>query len=194
MTKSTKQIVSNSGILLTVILFALVVFSIKTTDQLAKLRETYHAVKVAELKDQQNVIDARLAEVQVRNEAAELERKLAEVSGKYDYLTHLLTDAPVDKKKVYKLTITAYTASVRECGKSDGITATLEHVQPGISAAVSRDLKHLLGKHVYIVGVGRRYVNDLMAEDIRNSIDLNMKYVNNAIKFGKEQHRVLVLD
>ena len=67
------------------------------------------------------------------------------------------------------VTATAYTPYEPGC---DGIGSLGQPVIPGKTIAVSRDLKHLLGKWVHIDGVGRRFVNDLMAKRWKQKIDL----------------------
>ena len=193
-TTKPKQIISNWGILLIVFMFALLIFGVKTQAQLEKTRADYYAVQVAQLKDKVVIENHEDEVAQYKCAIQELKESLNEESSRYEKLHELVYNAPVDRVRVFNLTISAYTASKKECGKSDGITATMEHVHPGHTCAVSRDLSRLLGKHVYIAGVGVRYINDTMAEEISNGIDLNMRYVNRAMQFGKAQRRVIVLD
>ena len=196
MTKTTKpkQIITNWGILFVVAIYALIIFAIKTQDQLVKLRVDYQIVMAAQAKDQDTISKHNDEVAQYQCTIAELKQNLNEESNKFEKLHQLVYNAPADHVHVFNLTISAYTASKRECGKADGITATMEHVHPGKTCAVSRDLDKLLGKKIYIAGIGTRYVNDLMADYIHNGIDLNMKYVDSAMRFGKAKNRVLVLD
>lgn len=187
--------VTNGDIFMIITVFVMFIFAVKYHDNCIRLERTVNDLKIAAIENQNQLIEARIAEVNARNEAELLERKVADITEKYDNIHHTLYDSPIDHKHIFKFTITAYTASKKECGKSDGITSTMEHVNPGITCAVSRDHKELLHKHVYIVGVGRRYINDTMQKDIRDAIDLNMKYVKNAIRFGRlKSLRVIVLD
>lgn len=66
------------------------------------------------------------------------------------------------------VTASAYTPSRCEGGPlaADGCRVVAGH-----SAAVSRDLKHLLGKWLHIEGVGWRKAHDLMHQRHRLSVD-----------------------
>ena len=83
----------------------------------------------------------------------------------------------------------AYTPSRCEGGPmaADGTT-----VRPGATCAVSRDQRHLLGKHIHIEGVGRRLVNDLMAARWRQAIDVAVPSKRAANEFGRQKVTVRV--
>lgn len=79
------------------------------------------------------------------------------------------------------VSVSAYTPY--EKGQN-GMGALGEKVIPNKTVAVSRDLKYLLGKVIYIQGIGERKVNDLMAKRWRYKIDLCVPNVNYTKKFG----------
>lgn len=66
----------------------------------------------------------------------------------------------------------------------NGVGALDEKVVPNKTVAVSRDLKYLLGKVIYIQGIGERKVNDLMAKRWKHKIDLCVPSINQAKEFG----------
>lgn len=70
------------------------------------------------------------------------------------------------------VTVTHYTASADETDSDPDITAILERPRVGRTVAVSRDLKHLLGKKIYLEGYGIRWVNDLMAKGAKMRVDV----------------------
>ena len=107
-------------------------------------------------------------------------------------------NAKIDKKKVVKVKVTAFTPSVKECGKSDGITASNKKLKPG-HIAVSRDLffgkGFTFGKKVFIEGLGIFTVQDLMAKYHKKSVDIAMFNVNKANNFGvKHERKITLLD
>lgn len=107
-------------------------------------------------------------------------------------------NAKIDKKKVIKVKVTAFTPSVKECGKADGITASNKKLKPG-HIAVSRDLffgkGFTFGKKVFIEGLGIFTVQDLMAKYHKKSVDIAMFNVKKATKFGvKHERKITLLD
>lgn len=89
-----------------------------------------------------------------------------------------------DTDMVFRAKIHFYTPSKDECGSNPEINAAGVRPKPGISAAVSRDLKDkCYGKFIFIENVGVRFVDDLMATGHENSIDLcvnNKKFAFNS--------------
>lgn len=65
-------------------------------------------------------------------------------------------------------------------------------VVAGHSLAVSRDLKHLLGKWLHIEGVGWRLAHDFMHQRHRMSVDVAVKDNNAAREFGRQKVTVRV--
>lgn len=141
--------------------------------------------KIAELQDQISDLNTQLDDLQDQNIHLVLQQKATErqLALKGDYI------------KSFTLEATAYTASVKECGKKDGKTAMGGKVVPGATCAVSRDLKKRLGgKRIWIQGVGVRTVNDTMAAYKKNSIDIAMSTPKEAINFGRRKLAFVVLD
>lgn len=92
--------------------------------------------------------------------------------------------------------VTAYTASYESCGKlpshpAYGITANGNKVKKGIIAVDTRVLP--FGSKVYIEGLGEFIADDTGADIIGNRIDIYMDNVNDAIKFGRQYRKVIVL-
>jgi len=94
----------------------------------------------------------------------------------------------------YQVTVTAYTLAPDET-TGDGRPAVYdEEPKVGWTIAVSRDLIHLLGKRVYIEGVGVRRANDLMNERYTQRIDVLVPTKEYARKFGvKKDVRISAL-
>lgn len=91
------------------------------------------------------------------------------------------------------VTVTAYSPSPEETNEDPENTAIMEKPVIGYTCAVSRDLKYLLGKRIYIEGLGVFKVNDIMNKRYTKRIDLCM-YKGSAIKFGKQKHDVVIID
>lgn len=90
------------------------------------------------------------------------------------------------------LTITAYTPMD---GGGQGIGAMGHPVRPGLTAAVSRDLRHLLGKEIYIKELGQfRFVNDLMHERWKMKVDIVLEDRADCVVFGVKKSIVEVVD
>lgn len=97
------------------------------------------------------------------------------------------------KSKPLNLKISAYSLSRAETDSTPNRTATMSKAIPGKTCAVSRDLKHLLGKQVHIDGIGTRVVNDLMGKHHRHEVDLCVTSRATAIKFGVVRKKVTIL-
>lgn len=93
---------------------------------------------------------------------------------------------PVSYQK--KVICTAYTASVRECGKDDAITASGTHATEGRTIACDF-LK--FGTKVKIDGI-IYYVEDRFGGNYQDKIDIYMNDVNKAWKFGKQTKVVTI--
>lgn len=91
------------------------------------------------------------------------------------------------------VTVTAYSPSPEETDDTPNQTAIMEEPVIGYTCAVSRDLKYLLGKRIYIEGLGVFKVNDLMNKRYTKRVDLCM-YKGSAIQFGVQKHDVVILD
>lgn len=99
----------------------------------------------------------------------------------------------IQEKFMLKVTLTAYTNSVNETNKDNKNTALMEIPKPGWSIAVSQDLSYLLGRKVYIEGIGVRYVNDLMNKRYIKRADILVPTKKMARNFGVKKNRKLIL-
>ena len=84
------------------------------------------------------------------------------------------------------VTVTAYNGTVKQCGNARGVTSTGAAARPGI-CAVSHDLRHLLHKTIYLKGVGKFKVADLMNHKHRRRVDIYTCSPATAKKFGKRK-------
>lgn len=84
-----------------------------------------------------------------------------------------------------RMTVTAYT--------DKGYTATCEKPVSGLTCAVSPDMKRLLGRKIYVQGIGVRVVNDLTSARFTNRIDLHVSKDVDAIEWGKKELEIVVL-
>jgi len=87
------------------------------------------------------------------------------------------------------LTITAYTPLD---GGGQGIGAMGHEVRPGLTCAVSRDMRHLLGTEIHVAGVGWRFVQDLTGPDARRTVDLCVDDEETAREWGRRERIVRV--
>lgn len=94
----------------------------------------------------------------------------------------------IKKNYFLEVTATAYTKSVDETNENPETTAIMENSIPGWTVAVSRDLSYLLGKKVYIEGVGIRKVTDLMNKRYSKRIDVLVPNKQYAREFGKKEN------
>lgn len=93
----------------------------------------------------------------------------------------------------HRLRLSAYTARPEECNDDVQNTAVMETPKPGLTVAVSRDLKGWLGKRVYVEGFGVRLVNDLMHPRYTKSIDILVGDVALAREIGVRQDVLVAL-
>lgn len=88
------------------------------------------------------------------------------------------------------VTASAYTPMTQH---QSGIAANGSQVKPGITAAVARNMRHLLGKTIHIEGVGVRRVNDLMAARWKDAIDVAVDTRGEANRFGRKKLAIKVI-
>lgn len=93
--------------------------------------------------------------------------------------------------------VTAYTAGYESCGKSPnhpayGITANGNKVRKGIIAADTNVLP--FGTKVYIEDLGIFTVDDTGGDIKGNRIDIYMDNLNEAVKFGRQNKKLIVLN
>jgi 3D (Asp-Asp-Asp) domain-containing protein len=130
------------------------------------------------------------------------ERTLNEVIEKYDNTVQqlqtennlLIQEIKLLKRKFdINVYATAYTARVQECDSTPDVTAIMEKPKAGWTIAVSHDLIYLLGKRVYIKGIGVRRVNDLMNGRYTKRIDILMDNLKEAKSFNNRKVQLIVI-
>lgn len=95
--------------------------------------------------------------------------------------------------KNFVLTITAYTVDKNECDPTPDKTAINTKPIPGYTVAVSRDLSYMLGREIWIEGLGVWHVNDVMNKRHESRIDIVVKNKEVAKAWGKRERRVVLL-
>lgn len=75
-------------------------------------------------------------------------------------------------------------------GGGGGVGALGHEVRPGLTCAVSRDLRHLLGREIHIDGVGWRFAQDLMGPGITRAVDLCVTGEEEAGAWGRRRRDV----
>jgi 3D (Asp-Asp-Asp) domain-containing protein len=84
------------------------------------------------------------------------------------------------------LIVTAYTPNQ---GGGHGIGAMGHEVRPGLTAAVSRDLRHLMGQEIHLDGQWW-FVNDLTGPDARRTVDICVEDEATAREWGRQWREV----
>lgn len=92
---------------------------------------------------------------------------------------------------------TAYTAGYESTGKTPdhpayGITASGRKVREGMIAADTSVLP--FGTKVWIEGLGIFVVEDTGGDIVGNRVDIYMENLDNAIEFGRQNRRLIVLE
>lgn len=95
--------------------------------------------------------------------------------------------------KNFVLTVTAYTANENECDSTPDKTAINTKPIPGYTVAVSRDLSYMLGREIWIEGLGVWHVNDVMNKRYDSRVDIVVKDKDIAKAWGKQERRVVLL-
>jgi 3D (Asp-Asp-Asp) domain-containing protein len=134
--------------------------------------------------------DVRLSAME-RAQAADLAH--AALLGQITMNNHKLIQ---DMQPRRELTVTAYSPRESETDSSPFLTATNRRVRAGI-VAVSRDLFDqgwVFGKKVYVKGYGIYTIDDLMHKRKRNQIDIFMYDTQQALRFGRKELEVYLLD
>lgn len=99
--------------------------------------------------------------------------------------------------KSFTADVSAYTAGFESCGKMPehpayGITANGNKVRKGIIAADTNVLP--FGTKVYIEGLGIFVVDDTGSAIKGNRIDIYMDNVDEAVRFGRQNRKLVVLN
>lgn len=88
--------------------------------------------------------------------------------------------------------VTAYTASIEECGKTDGITASGEKVQEHHTLAAGPSIP--FGTKIYIPEFMKTFVvEDRGGAITDNHLDIYMERLEDAKKFGRKDIYVFVI-
>ena len=104
---------------------------------------------------------------------------------------------PVKQTQSFVAECTAYTEGYESCGKlpshpAYGITASGKRVAVGMIAADTNVLP--FGTKVYIDGMGVYTVEDTGSAIQGNCIDIYMPKLEDAIKFGRQRRKLIVLN
>ncbi|MFW6007933.1 MAG: hypothetical protein ACOCP8_01600 [archaeon] len=166
-------IMSRSIMVFIIILFffqiCFLVYSFKNEEN--KFKEKYKKVKTEN-------IELKMNNIELKNELNEIKTEYENFVKKYFFVN---------------VTLTAYTSSIRETNNDPKNTAIMNSPISGKTVAVSRDLKYLLGKKIYIEGIGVRYVNDLMNKRFKKTVDVLVPDVKKANDFGVKENRKIIL-
>jgi len=109
-------------------------------------------------------------------------------------LADALFDIAPEARRRFAVTATAYCPTCGMVDDTHQLAALGGLVRPGRTVAVSRDLKRLLGRKVYIVGLGVRVVEDLMHPRFERRLDLCLPDREQALAFGVRRLDMVVLD
>ena len=96
--------------------------------------------------------------------------------------------APEPVTETYK--VTAYCICETCCGKTDGIGAAGNKVEPGVAVAAGQELP--LGTELYIDGIGHRTVQDRGSAIGGHELDLLVETHEAALVFGVQYLEVIV--
>lgn len=149
------------------------------------------AVSALGLSEGVAILHRRMAAL--RHDAARLAQEAVMAQAGDKRVTELFRVGEEDRR-LLTLTATAYCPL---CGSEDGqpqSTARGGVVRPGRTVAVSQDLKYLLGRKVFIEGLGVRVVEDLMHPRYTDRLDLCLPDKEQALAFGVKRLGLLVLD
>ena len=102
-----------------------------------------------------------------------------------------------DKVQSFTADVSAYTAGYESCGKlpshpAYGITANGNKVRKGIIAADTNILP--FGTKVYIEDLGIFIVDDTGSAIKGNRIDIYMDSLDEAVKFGRQNKKLIILN
>jgi 3D (Asp-Asp-Asp) domain-containing protein len=113
---------------------------------------------------------------------------LIKIMDRHDQLEKKINEISEKEVRALPVTVTAYSREM-----FPGKNAICEQPIAGWSAAVSRDLKYLLGQRIYLEGMGLFSVDDLMNERFTNSVDLFMGTTKEALEFGTKNSTLVVI-
>ncbi|KHK01183.1 hypothetical protein NY78_3376 [Desulfovibrio sp. TomC] len=99
-----------------------------------------------------------------------------------------------EERRRLRLTATAYCPDCLPDEDGPQLSALGGPVRAGHTVAVSRDLRRLLGRTVYIEGFGVRVVEDLMHPRFAGRMDLCLPDKRQALDFGVQSLDIVVLN
>jgi 3D (Asp-Asp-Asp) domain-containing protein len=118
-----------------------------------------------------------------------LKKEVSNLESEIGSIRKELLELKEKKKSFMFVEMTAYTACKKECGNNPFQTATGTKTKPGRTAAVSNDLKHLMGKEIIVDGVpGTWIIEDIMHPKWHACVDLLFKDRKSAINFGRRKN------
>ena len=131
----------------------------------------------------------------VENMFKQTNQKLQNIEDKIDdrKVSNVKNQQTTSSDKIYHVSMSAYTNHPSENGPWKK-TYSGTNLITGTTVAVSHDLKHLMGKRIYIHGIGERVVQDLMAKRWNNTIDILMSSRSETRKFGRRKGKITVLE
>lgn len=136
-------------------------------------------------------VHRRLADL--RHETVRLAQETVMRDDEAGRVADLFTLAQEDRRR-FRLTATAYCPLCGTDADTPQPAALGGPVRPGRTVAVSRDLKRLLGRKVYLQGLGVRVVEDLMHPRYTGRVDLCLPDREQAIAFGVQRLEMVVVD
>lgn len=98
----------------------------------------------------------------------------------------------VSRQQVIEMEITAYTSSIEDCGKDDGITATGSKAGPGTLSADWRLFPP--GTRMEIPGYGRGVVSDRGGGIRGNRLDVWLPDAESVKNYGRQRLEVKILE
>lgn len=126
----------------------------------------------------------------VHNASAD-EARVAALTTQVESMRHELREIK-QTKLVFK--VTKYTASKAECDSTPNKTALMKKPIVGRTVAVSHDYAHMLGKSVWVEGIGVFVVEDLMSKRHKKTIDILSSSKTDAKKFGRKDLKVVFFE
>jgi 3D (Asp-Asp-Asp) domain-containing protein len=73
------------------------------------------------------------------------------------------------------------------------LTSTGKIPRVGRTVAVSRDLKHLMGRKVYVKGIGVRHIESLTNKRLKRTVDVLVESKNVAVEYGRKKIKMKVI-
>lgn len=131
----------------------------------------------------------------MERQAKEVSQHNREITEKALELRELRKELALEKERhrqmvSLKLRVTAYTPTKEECDSTPKVTALNRKSRPGYSAAAGTDCRHLLGKKVYVSGLGVYHVTDVKPG---KGLDLMVGTKKEAKKIGASIKQVNVI-